>query len=189
MAATLSLLTAGFADAATYIATRTVGDGTINLSITTDGTIGVLRDANILDWTFVLTKGGLTDTAYGPLSGANSTFTISGDAFSATATDLTFDFSTAFTRVVLQRPHVASGSLWCLMGTFPNCYSGRAGEGLRVGRLNTNMSDQSYTGVQTIASLSAVPEPATWAMMIIGFGAVGSLVRAHRRRWNAFSAA
>jgi hypothetical protein len=29
---------------------------------------------------------------------------------------------------------------------------------------------------------SAVPEPATWAMMIIGFGAVGSMVRQTRRR-------
>ena len=31
-------------------------------------------------------------------------------------------------------------------------------------------------------SLSAVPEPATWAMMIIGFGAAGSMVRRSRRR-------
>ena len=37
-------------------------------------------------------------------------------------------------------------------------------------------------------SLSAVPEPATWAMMIIGFGAVGSVVRTSRRR-NVFAAA
>ncbi len=37
-------------------------------------------------------------------------------------------------------------------------------------------------------SLSAVPEPATWAMMIVGFGAVGSMVRASRRR-NVVSAA
>ncbi|MDO9429689.1 MAG: THxN family PEP-CTERM protein [Phenylobacterium sp.] len=29
---------------------------------------------------------------------------------------------------------------------------------------------------------SAVPEPATWAMMIIGFGAVGTMVRTSRRR-------
>ncbi|HVK41133.1 MAG TPA: THxN family PEP-CTERM protein [Phenylobacterium sp.] len=29
---------------------------------------------------------------------------------------------------------------------------------------------------------SAVPEPATWAMMIIGFGAVGTMVRSSRRR-------
>jgi hypothetical protein len=32
------------------------------------------------------------------------------------------------------------------------------------------------------AAISAVPEPATWAMMIVGFGAVGSMVRSSRRR-------
>jgi choice-of-anchor C domain-containing protein len=31
-------------------------------------------------------------------------------------------------------------------------------------------------------SVSAVPEPATWAMMIIGFGACGSMVRSSRRK-------
>lgn len=35
---------------------------------------------------------------------------------------------------------------------------------------------------------SAVPEPATWAMMIIGFGAVGTMVRTSRRR-QAFALA
>ena len=41
-----------------------------------------------------------------------------------------------------------------------------------------------FNGVSlTVQNLSsAVPEPATWAMMIIGFGAVGSMVRASRRR-------
>ena len=43
-------------------------------------------------------------------------------------------------------------------------------------------------GITVDGVSSAVPEPATWAMMIIGFGAVGSMVRSSRRR-NAFSAA
>ena len=37
-------------------------------------------------------------------------------------------------------------------------------------------------------SVSAVPEPATWAMMIIGFGAAGSMVRSARRRGGAIYA-
>jgi hypothetical protein len=32
---------------------------------------------------------------------------------------------------------------------------------------------------------AAVPEPATWAMMIVGFGGVGALMR--RRRVTAFA--
>lgn len=34
----------------------------------------------------------------------------------------------------------------------------------------------------TVLKMTAVPEPATWAMMIVGFGAVGSMVRSSRRR-------
>lgn len=37
-------------------------------------------------------------------------------------------------------------------------------------------------------SIASIPEPATWAMMIIGFGAVGSMIRASRRR-STFSVA
>ena len=42
--------------------------------------------------------------------------------------------------------------------------------------------------LDNVSVMAAVPEPATWAMMIIGFGAAGSMVRSSRRR-NAFSAA
>ncbi len=39
-----------------------------------------------------------------------------------------------------------------------------------------------------VGAISAVPEPATWAMMIVGFGAVGSMVRTTRRRNAALAA-
>ena len=42
--------------------------------------------------------------------------------------------------------------------------------------------------VGDVSLTAAVPEPATWAMMIIGFGAVGAIMRTPRRR-NAFAAA
>ncbi len=52
---------------------------------------------------------------------------------------------------------------------------------------STTLSFASLTGdafgpaIDNVAA-SAVPEPATWAMMIIGFGAVGSMARSSRRR-------
>lgn len=50
------------------------------------------------------------------------------------------------------------------------------------------VSPSSISDSASGVPVSAVPEPATWAMMIIGFGAVGSIVRTSRRR-TAFSAA
>ncbi|WP_404713593.1 PEPxxWA-CTERM sorting domain-containing protein [Sphingomonas sp. MMS24-J13] len=34
----------------------------------------------------------------------------------------------------------------------------------------------------TIGNIGAVPEPASWALMILGFGAIGALLRSSRRR-------
>ncbi|WP_435530023.1 FxDxF family PEP-CTERM protein [Phenylobacterium koreense] len=39
----------------------------------------------------------------------------------------------------------------------------------------------SYGGQLSFAPTGAVPEPATWAMMIIGFGAAGTMVRNRRK--------
>ena len=187
MSAVLSLLTASFAEAATYISNRSVGDGSVSLSITTDGTLGALTTANISDWTVVLTRGGASVMA----NSANSTFTIGGDALSATATDLLFDYSSAFDRVRIGLSGAAFQSWWCIQSTGQGCSSGGGAPsgGAEFVATAFSYTSQQYSGVQTIASInSAVPEPATWAMMIIGFGAVGSMVRTSRRR-HAFSAA
>lgn len=189
MSAVLSLLTAGFAQAATYISSRSVGDGSVDISITTDGTLGTLKAANISDWTLILTRGGVAITA----NSANSSFQISGNAFSATATDLRFDHALdlSFIRVLTSGMALGDRSWWCI-GKYCTTGAGSPGaaEFISVAPFMANSyTYQQYSGVQTIASISsAVPEPATWATMIIGFGAVGSLVRTSRRR-NAFSAA
>jgi hypothetical protein len=39
----------------------------------------------------------------------------------------------------------------------------------------------SYGGQMTFVPTSAVPEPAAWAMMIVGFGAAGAMVRNRRK--------
>ena len=137
----------------------------------------------------ILTRGGVAVTA----NSANSSFQISGAAFSATATDLLFDHSLdlSFIRVLTSGTVFSDRSWWCV-GKYCAAGAGAPGaaEFISVAPFMANSyTYQQYGGVQTIASISsAVPEPATWAMMIIGFGAVGSMVRTSRRR-NAFSAA
>lgn len=52
----------------------------------------------------------------------------------------------------------------------------------------THAFDNKADIMATVSMVSsAVPEPATWAMMIVGFGAVGTMVRSSRRR-TAFAA-
>jgi ABC-type sugar transport system substrate-binding protein len=50
-------------------------------------------------------------------------------------------------------------------------------------------SNGSFGGTLAFAAASAVPEPSTWAMMLIGFGAVGYSMRRRKVGYQALQAA
>ncbi len=58
---------------------------------------------------------------------------------------------------------------------------------LTPGAVNTlsiqgrNTGDGAYSGTLTFAAVSGVPEPGTWAMMLLGFGGVGFSMRRRKR--------
>lgn len=54
--------------------------------------------------------------------------------------------------------------------------------GLDVGVYSYTTPNDTITVNIGQAALGAVPEPATWAFMIFGFGAVGGILRSNRRR-------
>ena len=181
-AAAASLFAAGAADAATYVANRSVGAGTVNLSITTDDTIGVLDDANIVDFLITVDDGTTSFT----LSGFNADFDIIGTGLSATATDLLFDFDQG-AYALFQSPLLASGGpFYCLQGGATACFDFLgAAEGFDpVVATQGQIERTPFSGVQVIASVGAIPEPATWGLMILGLGAVGGAVRRQVRRSN-----
>jgi len=49
----------------------------------------------------------------------------------------------------------------------------------------TSRGNGSYGGNLTFTPAAAVPEPATWAMMILGFGFVGFMMRSSRQKTSA----
>lgn len=51
-----------------------------------------------------------------------------------------------------------------------------------VGDKNAELDLRDLTFFSALSAISAVPEPSTWAMYILGFGAVGVILRARRRR-------
>ena len=74
----------------------------------------------------------------------------------------------------------AGGTLF-LIGTGPTFKTGLSGE-LTVGYWDSYYPDNS--GSQSL-SISAVPEPAAWTMMLLGFGGMGAALRSRRRAATA----
>ncbi len=171
---------AGAADATTYVyvGSRAPDAGTVELSITTDGTLGTLTNAHVIDWSASLSLYGDTVELFGPQGGGNSTLDISGLALQATSTALLFDFNGALGSFLRIRS-TSGTSLYCAETS--GCFEDQRGESIAV---NGSSEREGRAGVQEIAHVQApaVPEPATWAMMIAGFGAVGSAMRRAKRQ-------
>ena len=61
--------------------------------------------------------------------------------------------------------------------------------GLNAGQAYFNIHTNAFPGGEIRGQLSLVPEPATWAMMIAGFGIVGAALRRRRRPRSGLAAA
>jgi hypothetical protein len=95
-----------------------------------------------------------------------------GTGFSQTSQNVTWE---AF----LNNASVGSGSTTLAAGSVVG-FSGAGGfDQLRYSAYDNGQNAAAFDSVRAQYS-GAVPEPATWAMMIIGFGAAGSMVRRRR---------
>lgn len=123
----------------------------------------------------------------------SGTYTISG-AF--TRTDITTSgngtLTSIFSNTSLGSVNLFSGSLPAQNGYQSSAMFNGLSSTLAVGDtidfvVNSNNGDLSFDGTLLSASLTtpdavgAVPEPSTWAMMLIGFGAIGASMRRRRR--------
>lgn len=181
------------AAAATYFAHREllsgISDGSVDIEITTDGTLGFLTHANILDWRITMFDGFATFTLAGPLSGNNSIYEYHATGLLAVGDrlKLTSDY------IGFYAPGQGAGG-----GTPTYCYGEVCESSLRDveyvhglapghGAIRLVPPTDGYV-VATLASIVApnpVPEPATWALLILGFGVAGARLRGRRSRGAA----
>ena len=181
--AAITLCTAGTSCVAD---TTTVNLGAFTNSPTVTGTVGIGGPLV----TFTSTQGNLSTNP-----GAATVFTASG----ALLTNLTFQILTGFTAAEFNLEQGSPSSFTIsltdsagdvfnqvvnnLQGSNIFNIIAPAGTVYTSGTLvsTTGGAFQDFKQLRVVAA-GAVPEPATWAMMLLGFGAMGASLRRSRRR-------
>jgi hypothetical protein len=101
-----------------------------------------------------------------------------------------YDFPYRFDQVVA--PHLTTITVWAPLA-YDNCaspgpFGAICGEAFNVWGNGTQLN-YFGEGVATLyVSVTSVPEAATWAMLIIGFGLVGTVLRMRTRQWAVVAA-
>lgn len=159
-----------------YQVNRTIGAGTVSGFIETDGTSGTLITANITDWELTLTAPNLKASP-DVITMADAAVTQILDlATTATATQLTFNFSLSDASFFLLQGNTTFG-WWCLGTTTGLCSTDALSESIGRQPDDTQLAQTvSRTGSVVFAEVSPVPLPAAlplFASALAGFGFFG----------------
>lgn len=149
----------------TYIINRSVGNGFVNGTITTNGTIGVLDTSDIIDWELDLYAPGMADGDTDSIDFPTSFQTIiSGTGTIATPTELRFDFGAS--GFFLMQGFTAGGggfgNFYCI--EVSGCTSGGTGEHIGQEEGGGNVAQTTPgSGVVTFATVAG-PAPITYTI-------------------------
>lgn len=200
-AVAVSFAVAGLGQAApiTYQVAFSEGLNQLTGSITTDGTIGAIRQANILSWSFNSQGTAVYDiSSDSPLNFFSQTVCFGANGcFLASPAELRFSFSSivqspddpaAFFQVVI--PPLPSGLFvrGVIVGiglVFEPNGTMALGVSTSIDGLDATFYPASSEIIGQVDEVTNVPEPATPSLLVIAFVAmVTSLVRAQSRRWD-----
>ena len=171
---TLSGAGASSAATITYNVDQTIGLGSVVGAVTTDGATGVLSPSDFTAWSLELNGNGAS--YHIASSDVGAVVWGSGTDVTASATRLYFNFSGPPGFLVFQDGFSSGEHYYCDQSVSGACLNGAS----VVPVFYADPSTQVIlpTGNQIIGT-SAVPEPSTWAMLLIGFAGLG--IAAYRR--------
>jgi hypothetical protein len=132
---------------------------------------------------FELTEGSFTATLIGSSSGNNAQVAVGdplGHTITVTADHVYFDFSSRTPDFL--KFYTGDGSMLCFQTASAESCGAARGAGIVIFVAGAPDPFLPVTGNEIIASIAAVPEPATWGMMILGFASVGWIAFRRRNR-------
>jgi hypothetical protein len=183
LAAVFLTLCAATANAAliTYDVDRAIGDGAVEGTITTDGTLGDGVSVNIMqDWSLTLTVPDPGDPSIiltATIDPDNSNLIFGSTVINATETELSFDFDLAGNDFML----FSGGTtelFWCMETSAGGCNGPDSHE--HIGVQGTAFYSVPHTGEIVFATATVVPVPA--AVWLFGSGLIGLVGFARRKR-------
>jgi hypothetical protein len=159
------------ASATVYDVNRTIDGGSVVGTITTDGATGTINPSDFTAWDLVLSGPGSTVT----ISSSDTPHAVygSGVDITADATQISFNFSAIDGGFLVFQQTMGSGqTYWCVNSNNGTCNDNESV--VPQGFMDPSAQFATRSGVQVIASATgAAPEPATWALMLLGFAGLG----------------
>jgi hypothetical protein len=138
-------------------------------TIKTDSTIGVLQEANILDWDLVLTRNSETSSLQG-----GEQLDIIGPAVTATATGLFFDFDATDPSLLYIETHSHGlPDALCISNVARTCTGDSSAQPIMVGIDFETTTFSIGSGVQQIAAVAPTPLPAALPLFASAIGGLG----------------
>ena len=164
----------------TYNVNFGAGTDTVTGTITTNGSTGTAGEIQIDSFSFGVTRTISSSTGGGASdkegeTGSIGDIVITGDAVTATATGLYFNFD-ATDPSTLKFLDADNNFLWCLF-TDEGCDPPGSGEALTLD--GTTLAVTGLEGNQLIGTVATAPEPGTLGLMLIGI--VGLMLMSRRR--------
>jgi hypothetical protein len=144
-----------------------VGVIDVNGTITTDGATGVLSASDILSWNITLSDSGFPDEHLSNTT-PSSDLVVEGAYLTATSTGLYWDFAGGAGAQFSISPPSQSTTEWHIY----------------TNRWDVNFNGVEYANYQDgnqLIGTTSVPEPSTWAMMLVGMSGLGVALRSRRK--------
>ena len=170
LAATSLSGTSATAAPITYNVNQVIGLGSVVGTIQTNGNLGALTSGDVLGFDLVVNGPG----ASVELTQATSIVKTEGSNLSASGKNLFFDYSGASGFLLFQFGQFGTGQkYYCNASVEGTCFQGASA--IPDSFNSVSASVEARSGSQIIGT--AVPEPASWAMLMLGFATVGLAAR------------